>query len=56
MLILNVRERIPKGQSHMDNQEKLSTYGKQDEKKQSKNTTWYVLDTAMRYLYANIYK
>jgi hypothetical protein len=33
----------------MDNQEKLATYGKQDEEKQSKNTTWYVLDTAMRY-------
>ena len=33
----------------MDNQEKLATYGKQDEEKQSKSTTWYVLDTAMRY-------
>jgi hypothetical protein len=29
----------------MDNPEKLATYGTQDEDKQSKNTTQYVLDT-----------
>jgi hypothetical protein len=32
----------------MDNPEKLTTYGTQDEEKQSKNTTQYVLDTTMR--------
>jgi len=32
----------------MDNPEKLATYGSQDEEKQSKNTTQYVLDTTMR--------
>jgi hypothetical protein len=32
----------------MDNPEKLATYGTQDEEKQSKNTTQYVLDTTMR--------
>ena len=31
----------------MDNSEKLATYGTQDEEKQSKNTTQYVLDTAI---------
>jgi hypothetical protein len=31
----------------MDNPEKLATYGTQDEEKQSKNTTQYVLDTTM---------
>jgi hypothetical protein len=31
----------------MDNPEKLATYGSQDEEKQSKNTTQYVLDTTM---------
>ena len=29
----------------MENAEKLATYGTQDEDKQSKNTTQYVLDT-----------
>ena len=29
----------------MDNQEKLATQGTQDEGKQNKNTTQYVLDT-----------
>ena len=29
----------------MDNQEKLATYGRQDEQKQNKNTTQSVLDT-----------
>jgi hypothetical protein len=28
----------------MDNPEKLATYGTQDEEKQNKNTTQYVLD------------
>ena len=31
----------------MDNQEKLTSYGTQDEEKQNKNTTQYVLDTTM---------
>jgi hypothetical protein len=29
----------------MDNQEKLASYGTQDEEKQNKNTIQYVLDT-----------
>jgi hypothetical protein len=32
----------------MDNPEKLATLGTQDEEKQNKNTTHYVLDTTMR--------
>jgi hypothetical protein len=32
----------------MDNPEKLATYGTQDEDKESKNKTQYVLDTTMR--------
>ena len=36
---------IPRTQSKMDNSEKLATYGRQDEEKQNKNTTRYVLDT-----------
>jgi len=32
----------------MDNPEKLTTLGTQDEDKQSKNTTQYVLDTTIR--------
>jgi hypothetical protein len=39
--------RIPKEQSKMDNPEKLATYGTQDEEKQNKNTTQYVLDTTI---------
>jgi hypothetical protein len=31
----------------MDNPEKLATEGTQDEEKQSKNTTQYVLDTTI---------
>ena len=31
----------------MDNPEKLATQGTQDEEKQSKNTTEYVLDTTV---------
>jgi hypothetical protein len=47
--LLNDRKRIPKGQSKMDNPEKLATLGTQDEKKrQNKITTPYVLDTTMR--------
>ena len=44
----NKRQRIPKGQSTIDNPEKLATLGTQDEVKQNKNTTQYVLDTTMR--------
>ena len=44
----NKRQRIPKGQSKIDNPEKLATLGTQDEVKQNKNTTQYVLDTTMR--------
>ena len=43
----NKRQRIPNGQSTMDNPEKLVTLGTQDEEKQIKNTTQYVLDTTM---------
>jgi hypothetical protein len=32
----------------MDNPEKLTTLGTQDEEKQSKNTTQYVVDTIIR--------
>jgi hypothetical protein len=32
----------------MDNPEKLATEGTQDEEKHNKNTTQYVLDTAIR--------
>jgi len=32
----------------MDDPEKLATQGTQDENKQSKNTTQYVLDTTIR--------
>jgi hypothetical protein len=34
--------------SKMDNSEKQTTYGTQDEDKQNKNTTQYVLDTTIR--------
>jgi len=33
---------MPKGQSKMDNPEKLAAYGTQDDEKQNKNTTQYV--------------
>ena len=39
----NKRQRIPKGQSKLDNPEKPTTQGTQDEDKQNKNTTQYVL-------------
>ena len=42
------RQRILKGQIKMDSLEKLPTKGTQDEDKQSKNTTHYVLDTTIR--------
>ena len=42
------RKRIPKGQSKMDNLEKLVTYVTQDEEKQHKNIPHYMLDTIMR--------
>jgi hypothetical protein len=32
----------------MDNPEKLATYSTQDEEKQNKNTTQYVLDTTTK--------
>ena len=41
---MNKRQRIPKWQSEMDNPEKLATQSTQDEEKQNKNTTQYVLD------------
>jgi len=44
----NKRYRIPKGQSKLNNPEKLATYGTQDEEKQTKNITQYVLDTTIR--------
>ena len=34
--IVNKRQRIPKGQSKLDNPEKLVTYGTLDDEKQSK--------------------
>jgi hypothetical protein len=37
-----------KGQSKMDNPEKPATQSTQDEEKQNKNTTQYVLDTIIR--------
>ena len=44
---LNKHQRIPKGQSSMDNPEELSTYDTQDEEKQNENTTQYVLHTTI---------
>ena len=46
--IRNKCQRKPKGQTKMDNPEKLATQGTQDEDKQSKDTTQYVLNTAIR--------
>ena len=37
-----------KGRSKMDNPEKLATHGAQDEDKQHKTITRYVLDTTVR--------
>ena len=44
----NKRQRIAKGQSKIDNPEKLATQGTQNEDKQNENTTQYVLETTMR--------
>jgi hypothetical protein len=44
---LNKHQRILKGQSNMDNPEKLATYDTQDEEKQNKNRKQYVLHTAI---------
>ena len=44
MMVLYKRQRIPKGQSKMDNSEKLATQGTQYEEK---NTTQHVLDTTI---------
>ena len=41
--LFDKRQRIPKGQSEMDNREELIKYGTQDEDEQNKNTTQYVL-------------
>ena len=38
-------------QSKMDNLEKLAPWGTQDEDKQNKNTTHYVLDTTIKPLF-----
>ena len=40
-LIIYKCQRIPKGQTKMDNPDKLATHGTQDKEKQSKNTTQY---------------
>ena len=45
---VNKRQRIPKGQSKMDNPEKPATQGTQGEDKQYKNKTLYLLDTTVR--------
>jgi len=44
----NKRYRIPKGQSKMDNTEKTATQDTQDEEKQTKHKTQYVLYTTTR--------
>ena len=43
LLNINKRQRIPKGQSKMDNPEKLATQDTHDEEKLTKNTTLYLL-------------
>ena len=45
---LNKRQRIPKRQSEIDNPEKLATLDTQDEDRQHKYTTLYVLETTVR--------
>ena len=37
--VVNKHQRIPMGQSQINNPEKLTTQGTQDENKQNKNTT-----------------
>ena len=44
---VDTRQRIPKEQSKNYNPEKLAIQGTQDEEKENKNTTQYVLDTTM---------
>ena len=46
--LINKSQRVPKGKSKMDNPEKLATQFTQDDEKQTKNTTQYMLDTAIR--------
>ena len=46
-LIIYKCQRIPKGQTKMDNPEKLATQGTQDKEKQSKNTTQYELNITL---------
>ena len=46
--VTNKRQRIQRGQYKMVYPEKLATQGTQDEIKQNKNTTHYVLDSATR--------
>ena len=45
---INKSQRIPKGQSKMDTPEKLATQGTQEEDKQNKHSTQYVLETTVR--------
>ena len=46
--IINTDQRIPKGQSKMDNPVKQATQSTEDEDKQNKNNTQDVLDTTIR--------
>ena len=46
--VINKRKRTPKGPSKKENPEKLATQSSQDEEKQNKNTTQYVMDTTIR--------
>ena len=46
MILIKVRE-YRRCNKEKDNPEKLATKGTQDEEKQSKNTTQYVLDTTI---------
>ena len=46
-VVLNKRYRILKGQSQIDNPQKLATSGTQDEEKENKHITHYVLDTTI---------
>ena len=50
-MLVTKRQRTPKGQSKMDNPEKVTTYSTQctqHEEKQTKNTTLYLLYTTTR--------
>ena len=46
--MVNKHQRFLNGQTKWDNPEKLVTLGTQDEEKQNKNTTQYMLDTTIR--------